>query len=76
VSCSLSYSIERQKLHLFGRPVICIVPLRNVTEICGGVSETKHGNCEECWCKRSPLQLSDVGLQQAEDTLPALVNDL
>lgn len=24
----------------------------------------------------TPLQLSDVGLQQAEDTLPALVNDL
>jgi hypothetical protein len=36
----------------------------------------KHGNYEEWWCRRSPLQLSDVGLQQAEDTLPALVSGL
>jgi len=33
-------------------------------------------NYEELWRRRSPLHLSDVGLQQAEDTLPALVNDL
>jgi hypothetical protein len=33
-------------------------------------------NYEELWRRRLPLQLSDVGLQQAKDTLPALVNDL
>ena len=53
-----------------------IVPLWNVTEICRRVSEIKHGSYEEWLCRRSPLQLSDVGLQQAGDTLPALVNDL